>query len=46
MKKCKLCRLSKSCNDIPGFCIIMLYATVLIVVGGLGYLFVTQELMV
>ncbi len=46
MKNCKLCRLSKSCNDIPGFCIILQYAAVAMVVGGLGFLFVTQEMMI
>lgn len=45
MKNCKLCRYSKVCNDLPGICLLVQYAAVAILIGALGYLFVTQELL-
>ena len=45
MRGCKLCRYSKVCNDLPGVCILLIYATIFVVVTALGYLFVTQELL-
>lgn len=45
MKNCKLCRLSRVCNDLPGICILLQYAAPLAVAGVLIYLFITQELM-
>lgn len=45
MKNCKLCKFSKVCNDLPGICIMLPYVAITVVVGSLGYLFVTQELM-
>lgn len=45
MKKCKLCKYSKFCNDLPGICVLMPYVAIAAVVVSLGYLFVTQELM-
>ncbi len=46
MKSCKFCKLSKVCNDLPGVCILMPYLAVGVVVVTVGYLFVTQELLV
>jgi len=43
MKNCKLCGFSKVCNDLPGICIIMQYAAVAVLVGALGFLFISQE---
>jgi hypothetical protein len=45
MKNCKLCRFSKVCNDLPGICIILQYAAVVLLVGALGFLFFTQEVL-
>ncbi len=45
MRGCKLCRYSAVCNDLPGVCILVIYATIAIVVAALLYLFVTQELL-
>lgn len=45
MRGCKLCRYSRVCNDLPGVCILVIYATIAIVVLALLYLFVTQELL-
>jgi len=45
MKHCKLCNLSRVCNDLPGICILLPYLTVAVVVVSLGYLFVTQEVL-
>lgn len=45
MKNCKLCRLNRICNDLPGICILLQYTAPLLVVGILLYLFITQELM-
>jgi hypothetical protein len=45
MKNCNLCKLSKVCNDLPGFCLLIPYATIAVVVVSVGYLFVTQEML-
>jgi len=45
MKNCKLCGLSKFCNDLPGVCISLQMVAVLTVIGVITYLFVTQELL-
>ncbi|WP_200387126.1 hypothetical protein [Thiocapsa imhoffii] len=45
MRGCKLCRYSSVCNDLPGICILMIYATIAVVVGVLIFLFITQELL-
>jgi hypothetical protein len=45
LKSCKLCHLSRICNDLPGVCILIPYLTVAIVAVMIGYLFVTQELL-
>jgi len=46
MRNCKLCKFSSSCNSLPGICILLQYAAVALLVGMLGYLFITQELLV
>ncbi|WP_200345657.1 hypothetical protein [Halochromatium glycolicum] len=46
MKNCKLCKLSQHCNDLPGICILIPYLTVALVTVTIGYLFVTQELLI
>jgi p-aminobenzoyl-glutamate transporter AbgT len=46
MKNCKLCRLNKVCNDLPGICILFQYLAVVLVVASLGFLFFTQEILV
>ncbi len=45
MKNCKLCKLSKACNSLPGFCILLQYILLAVLVTGLGYLFISQELL-
>ena len=45
MRGCKLCRYSTVCNALPGICILLIYAAIIVVVVALGYLFVTQELL-
>ena len=39
MKNCKLCRLNKTCNDLPYICIALQYVALVGVMGFLGYLF-------
>jgi hypothetical protein len=46
MKNCKLCRLDKVCNDLPGICILFQYLAVVLVIATLGFLFITQEILV
>ena len=43
MKNCKLCRFSKSCNDLPFICIIAKFAAIAVLMGVLVYLFINQE---
>jgi hypothetical protein len=45
MKNCNLCKLSRVCNDLPGFCILMPYVAVAVVTVTVGYLFLTQEVL-
>jgi hypothetical protein len=46
MKNCKVCKLSKVCNDLPGVCLLMPYVAIAVVMVTVGYLFVTQELLI
>ncbi len=46
MKTCSFCRLSNLCNDLPGVCLLIPYLAVAVVTLSVGYLFVTQELLV
>ncbi|HXK56544.1 MAG TPA: hypothetical protein PLZ16_07855, partial [Gammaproteobacteria bacterium] len=43
LKNCKLCRYSELCNTLPGICILLQYLAVALLIGMLGYLFITQE---
>ena len=45
MKNCTLCRYSKLCNSLPGFCVLLNYLAIAGLVGLLGYLFISQELL-
>jgi hypothetical protein len=45
LKACKNCGFNKVCSDLPGICILMQMAAVVVLVGTLSYLFVTQELL-
>lgn len=45
MKSCKLCKLSRHCNALPGFCMLLPYLTVAVLAIAIGYLFVTQEIL-
>ncbi|MEA3640286.1 MAG: hypothetical protein VBE63_10115 [Lamprobacter sp.] len=45
MRNCKLCRLSRHCNDLPGVCILIPYLTIAVLTVSIAYLFVTQELL-
>jgi len=45
LKNCKLCRYSELCNTLPGICILLQFLAVALLIGMLGYLFITQELL-
>lgn len=45
MKNCKLCHLSRVCNDLPWVCLLIPYLTVAVVAVALGWLFITQEML-
>jgi hypothetical protein len=45
LKNCKLCGYRKVCNDLPFVCILLQYVAVAGLVGLLGYLFVSSEMM-
>lgn len=44
MKTCKRCSMNKVCKDLPGFCILLQMSVVVLLVGFVGYLFVSQAL--
>ena len=44
MKNCKLFHYSELCNSLPGICILLQYAAVVLLIVVLAYLFITQEL--
>jgi len=44
VKTCKHCAMNKVCKDLPGFCILLQMSVVVLLVGFLGYLFVSQAL--
>jgi len=46
MRNCKLCKFSSTCNSLPGFCILLQYVAVALLIGMLSYPFITQELLV
>ena len=41
MRRCKLCRLRGVCNELPVYCLLLNYVSIVILIGTLGYLFVT-----
>lgn len=41
MKHCKLCRFREECKDLPGYCLLLNWIGILILLGTLGYLFFT-----
>ena len=43
-KICENCRLRKSCGDLPGFCMLIYYVLIALVVAGLVYLLITMSL--
>ena len=43
-KICENCGLQKSCGDLPGFCILLQYVPVILVVAGLVFLLITMKL--
>jgi hypothetical protein len=43
-KICEKCVLKKSCGDLPGFCLLIFYVPVVLVVAGLAYLLITMQL--
>jgi hypothetical protein len=45
VKNCKICQLSRVCNDLPGVCILIPYLTIAVVTVSVGYLFITQEIL-
>jgi hypothetical protein len=40
-----MCGFNTVCKDLPGICILMQMAAVVVLVGTLSYLFITQELL-
>ena len=45
MKRCKLCRFSEVCNDLPAICILIQYIAVAVLIVTLGFLFFSQEIL-
>ena len=43
-KICETCGMQKQCGDLPGFCVLLYYVPVVLVVVGLAYLLVTMNL--
>ncbi len=43
-KICENCILKKSCGDLPGFCMLIYYVPIALVVLGLVYLLITMTL--
>lgn len=43
-KICKNCVLKKSCGDLPGFCMMLHYALIAVVVVVLSYFLITMKL--
>jgi hypothetical protein len=43
MKNCKLCRLHKLCNDLPGFCFVLHYLTLIAFIGLLTFFLVKGD---
>jgi len=45
MKHCKLCKLHQLCNDLPAFCFVLHYLTLIGVIGVLAFFFIRGEAM-
>jgi hypothetical protein len=43
-KICENCKLKDSCGDLPGFCQLIYYVPIIVVVVGLAYLLITMQL--
>lgn len=43
-KICATCGLQKSCGDLPGFCLLIYYVPVVLVVIGLAFFLITMAL--
>ena len=43
-KICDTCGLRKTCGDLPGFCVLLYYVPIALVVAGLVYLLITMSL--
>jgi len=43
-KICENCKLKKSCGDLPGFCMMIYYVLIVLVVIMLAYFLVTMSL--
>ena len=43
-KICENCRLQNSCGELPGFCQLIYYVPVIVVIAGLAYLLITMQL--
>ncbi len=43
-KICENCKLQNSCGDLPGFCQLIYYVPIIVVVAGLAYLLITMQL--
>jgi len=43
-KICATCKFKKSCGDLPGFCLLIYYGLIALVVFVLAYLLITMEL--
>jgi len=43
-KICETCGLKKSCGDLPGFCLLLTYVPVVLVVAMLLYFLITMSL--
>jgi hypothetical protein len=43
-KICENCKLQESCGDLPGFCVLIYYVPIALVVVGLVYLLITMSL--
>jgi hypothetical protein len=41
---CENCKLQNSCGDLPGFCQLIYYVPIIVVVAGLAYLLINMEL--
>ena len=42
MKNCKRCRYHRVCNDLPGFCVLVPYLSIAVVLIAVSYLFFSQ----